>query len=164
MRDFVKLMDNLNLRLGTIYFCALIFTLGFGGCSEVKIVTTPMKVSDVRKDIPLFKEKVVTVRLDDMQQALMRGDKVNSLRLVPVYSSTSSSGLHEYKLFEVQLGSVYRLLDLQNGDVLIAAQGYVIPDPNRFPVYISLISKVPDPNIEIQRGGQAMMLRYKFVE
>ena len=146
--------------LGKISLLSLILMMV--GCATPQEVKPPMLINDIRKDIPVSKTERIDLERGDLRQALIRGEKVNSLRMVPIFSSQRPSELSEYKFFEIQPGSVYKLLGLKNGDILVAAQGYIVTEANRFPAYISLMPQVDDPNIEIERGGQTIILRYKF--
>jgi type II secretory pathway component PulC len=88
--------------------------------------------------------------------------------MVTVFRGPRDAGgggnLPEYRLFDIRSQSVYDLLGIQSADVLVAAHGFIVYDPNSFPTYaLSFISQVEKPSIEIKRAGVPMLLNYEFV-
>jgi type II secretory pathway component PulC len=83
--------------------------------------------------------------------------------LVPIYESVASRQSYEYRVFDVRPGSVYSLLGIENSDVLVAADGYLIKKPEQFVMYVQLLQKENEANIEIRRGGEPKLLKYSFL-
>jgi type II secretory pathway component PulC len=93
-------------------------------------------------------------------QYLQRGESLNRVRLVPVYSRGGSSG--EFRIFDVKQGSVFELLGIENLDIVVAANGFVIPGGNVFWQYLVMMSDMPEGSIEIRRNGIPFLMKYKF--
>jgi general secretion pathway protein C len=70
------------------------------------------------------------------------------------------AGYPEYRIFGIRPDSVYSLLGLENADVIIAANGYIIDSPGKFPKYVSLLSEEKGGEVIIRRGGELLELRY----
>jgi type II secretory pathway component PulC len=85
------------------------------------------------------------------------------VRLVPVYQSVSSTQTYEYRLFDVSPDGVYGLLGLENSDIIVAADRYLLKNPNQFPAFVRLLSNENEATIEIRRGGEGRLLKYSFV-
>lgn len=105
----------------------------------------------------------VTVERSELQKALGRTDLHGRVRLVPILRPESEKIPYpEYRLFDVREGSAYALLGLQNADVLVAADGYVLKDPQTFPIFVQLLRGQPGGKIEIVRGGEPILMEYRF--
>ena len=63
------------------------------------------------------------------------------VRLVPTLQNDSGvlQGPPEYRVFEVKKGSVYDALGLQNADILVAADDYIIRSTIVFTEFVKLI-------------------------
>ena len=92
-------------------------------------------------------------------------DSVRKLRLIPVVATEEAgrSPLPEYRLFGITPQSVYALLDLRDGDILISANDYVLNDAERFRGYVQVLHLEPGETfVEVRRGGEEVILRYQF--
>ena len=94
-----------------------------------------------------------------------RVQSADRLRLVPVFRrETAGGGIPEYRLFDVGQDTPYGLLGLQTADVLVAANEYLIYDPDGFRKYIKLLGAESAVSLEVIRGGRSMLLRTTFSE
>jgi len=105
-----------------------------------------------------------------LDQAVSRGGSFNSVRMVEVFRSADEAGPNmtpQYRLFDIQIGSVYDLVGLKTNDVLMAADGLVIFDPQGFKAYVTTVLRaVPDGRVSeiyISRAGVPMALQIKTV-
>ena len=105
-------------------------------------------------------EITIEIPKDRYSQYLQRGESLNRVRLVPVYSRGGSSG--EFRIFDVKQGSVFDILGIENLDIVVAANGFVIPGGNVFWQYLVMMADMPDGSIEIRRNGIPFLLKYKF--
>jgi type II secretory pathway component PulC len=87
----------------------------------------------------------------------------NAIRLVPVYESVASRLSYEHRVFDVKPSSIYALLGIQNSDIIVAADGYLIKEPRRFIEYIQLLPRENEASIEIRRAGEPRLLKYSFI-
>ena len=58
---------------------------------------------------------------------------------------------------------MYGLIGLENGDVIVAANRYLIKNPAQFPAFVQLLASQNEATIEIRRGGEARLHKYIFV-
>lgn len=131
------------------------------GCFPGK-VREPKFIEDVRPIPPATKVISFTIQRRDLQDALTR-IKENPIRLVPVFQSISPIDSYEYRIFDIGTGGVYALLGLENSDILVAANRYLIKAPPQFPAFVQLLAHEKEAMIEIRRGGEARLHKYSFV-
>jgi type II secretory pathway component PulC len=88
----------------------------------------------------------------------------SSLRLIPILKGESLEGENfpEYRVFGIKPGSIFSMLGLQNADVLVAADGYVVRDPQTFPRFVGLLKDETSATIEIRREDRPLVLSYNF--
>lgn len=138
-----------------------VVTLGLVGCAPQK-PREPKYIDDIRPIPPAIKVSSFTIQRRDLQGAILRmGDA--PVRLVPVYQSVTSTESYEYRLFDVAPDSVYELLGLENSDVIVAADRFLIKNQAQFPAFVRLLQNENEATIEIRRGGEARLLKYTFV-
>jgi type II secretory pathway component PulC len=107
-------------------------------------------ITEIKMEIPA----------DRYSQYLQRGESLNRVRLVPVYSRGGSSG--EFRIFDVKQGSIFEVLGIENLDIIVAANGFVIPGGNVFWQYLVMMSEMGEGSIEIRRNGIPFLMKYKF--
>lgn len=141
-------------------------------CAGVLVLTTgcflptkesqPKKIEEIRPTPPVFKSISFTIQRKDYIAQLSRvGD--NTVRLVPVFQSAIASESYVHRVFDVKPKSVYTLLGINNTDIIVAVDGYLIRKPEQFVKYIELLQSEDSAAIEIIRGGESMLLRYSFI-
>jgi hypothetical protein len=137
-----------------VFTCAL-------GCVPQK-TREPKYIDDIRPVPPAIKVSSFTIQRRDLQAALLRLGEV-PVRLVPIYQSVTSTESYEYRLFDVTPDSVYALLGLENSDIIVAADKYLIKNQAQFPAFMRLLQNENEATIEVRRGGEARLLKYTFV-
>ena len=125
-------------------------------------VKTPKFIDEVRPIPPSLKVITYTIQRKDLQNALTK-IRENPIRLVPVFQTVSSTESYEYRIFDIAHDGVYGLLGLENSDIIVAANRYLIKNPAQFPAFIQLLATENEATIEIRRGGQARLHKYSFV-
>lgn len=143
---------------------ALAFTLiAFGsvGCGP-SAPLQPRFIDDIRPIPPALKEVSYAIQRRDLESALEREGEAPP-RLVPVFASVSSRESYEYRIFDLRPGSPYALLGLQNSDIIVAANRYLIKRPEQFYQFVQLLRAENDGSIEIRRGGEGKLLKYSFI-
>lgn len=103
-----------------------------------------------------------TIQRRDLQDALTK-IRENPIRLVPVFQTVSSTESYEYRIFDIARSSVYGLLGLENSDIVVAVNRYLIKNPAQFPAFVQLLANENEATIEIRRGGEARLHKYAFV-
>ena len=105
----------------------------------------------------------VKVTKQDYREALSSRN-INRVRMVELFQPRPSSlqKIAEYRLFEIQSKSVFRMLGLRNKDVLVAADGYVVQSPRQFYDYVAALSGVEAATIEIRRDKRPLLLDIEF--
>ena len=131
------------------------------GCAMV--APQPGDLTKTRPTDPRSEVKEIQVPRDEFTRRISQPESMNNIRLVRVYLKSAADGeVPEYKIFNLQTGGPYSLLGLQNGDVLISAQNFVVRQPFQFVEFVKLMSGEPSPTIQIRRGVVPLELRYKF--
>lgn len=138
---------------------ATIFLLG--ACVKPNAVE-PRLINDIRPVPPTHKVISYTIQRRDLQKTLTRL-RENPIRLVPVFQSVSTTESFEYRIFDIDVGGVYGLLGLENSDIIVAANGFLIKDPKQFPLFVQLLEREDKATIEIRRDGEARLLKYSFI-
>jgi membrane-associated protease RseP (regulator of RpoE activity) len=146
------------------FLCGVIFSVGLlcaTGCINHEPLQ-PRRIEEIRPNPPLFKSISLTLqRRDFVSQLGRRGD--NTIRLVPVFQSAVSPESYVYRVFDVKPKSVYTLLGLQNSDIIVAVDGFLVRKPEQFVAYTQLLQNEDASTVEIQRSGEAILLRYTFI-
>jgi len=154
--------EILRVLRGVAFFtgCAA-FALISQGCVS-QSVKSPKFIDEIRPIPPSLKVVSYTIQRRDLQDALTK-IRENPIRLVPVYQSVSSSESYEYRIFDITYGGVYGLLGLENSDIVVAANRYLIKNTGQFPAFVQLLVNENEATIEIRRGGEARLHKYSFV-
>lgn len=144
--------------LGTILSILLV------GCVPPK-ASEPIAISSVRPVPEGIKTVDMTVPRSKLLGALEGTGSTNQLRVIPVaIGSAQVAVAPEYKLFNVRPDGVGGLLGLQERDILVAANDYVIKYPGQFILYLSALRNEKTAQIEIRRGERPYLFRYTFVD
>jgi type II secretory pathway component PulC len=141
--------------------CLVLLNTALLGCSS-NVVREPKFIEDVRPIPPVLKAISFTIQRRDLQDALTR-IKENPIRLVPVFQSVSPTDSYEYRIFDISQDGVYALLGLENSDILVAANRYLIKKPAQFPAFVQLLANEKEASIEIRRGGESRLHKYVFI-
>ena len=144
--------------------CIIFLLLSFTSCASTSKDEGPaVKINSIRPQKP---QNIKTVELKvskiAYEQSLKGSPAINRVRLVEVYTKAAEGNGKEYRFFDIRKGSVYQQLGLQNSDILIAANGYVVPTQAIFWGYLNLLPKQKEAFIEIRRAGLPMLINYKF--
>ena len=157
----MRALINISL-LRTFRACSLgAVVLLSQGCSP-SITREPKFIDDVRPIPPSLKVVSYTIQRNQLRASLTK-IRENPIRLVPIFQSVSSSESYEYRVFDIAADSVYGLIGLENGDVIVAANRYLIRNPAQFPAFVQLLANQNEATIELRRGGEARLHRYTFV-
>ncbi|MCB0333503.1 MAG: serine protease [Bdellovibrionales bacterium] len=124
-----------------------------------------VRLSSVRPEPEDMKVIPSLIQRDTFVQSLEEKNLLYRLRAVPVYQrgSTMEGAIPEYRLFELAPESPYVLLGLKAGDILLAADDWVIYDPRRFIAYVELLANLNEGKIRIKRDGQEILLKYTLI-
>jgi hypothetical protein len=146
-----------RLLLVTLVCCLV----GGTGCYSSKN-SEPKFIEDIRPIAPITKATSFSIQRKDFLDALTMSQD-NTIRLVPVFSSMSTGTSYEYRVFDIRPSSAYSLLGLENSDVLIAVNRYLLKRPEQFATFVQLLAQEDKATIEIRRGGEAKLLKYSFL-
>jgi hypothetical protein len=144
----------------------LVIITALSACSATNPVapSRAVEINSVRQPLEGIQTEKVTVKRSQYTDIYLRGGNINRARMVEVFTHGVEEHIKEFRLFDIQPGSVYDLLGLRTADVLIAANGFVVPDQETFWRYLWLITdKQVKPFIEIRREGSPITLQYTFV-
>jgi hypothetical protein len=138
---------------------SLVAGLGMGGCAGFGSSRAGLRYEEQHGP---FSGQAVNIQLSrkTLDQAISRGSTVNSLRMVEIFRRAEESGAvftPQYRLFDIRKGGAYDLVGLQTNDVLLAAAGLVVFDPQGFKTFVTTaLRAVPDGTkneIFVSRGG-----------
>lgn len=133
--------------------CAAFFSSKEAEPSRVKIPAKEAIVQDIQ------------VPMSDLRLALGNELKTAQIRAVEVFQN--SSGVIQYypnfRLFDIQDGSVYELLGLKNADILVAINQRALVSPQIIGQIVRLLPNERDVSFEIIRSGKSMLLKAKFI-
>lgn len=144
----------------------IIATVSLIGCSSMQ--GSSVQEEGVGKATPLPPQARLgeTVELqisrNKLKEQLSKVSGENRIRMVDVFKK--DGGYPEYHLFGIQDQSVYTLLGLQNEDVLVAANDFVVFDRNGFPKFVSLFPQVKEASIRFRRGDKMFNYHYVMTE
>ncbi len=145
----------------TVLSLVIFSTLSLAGCSGVRQVG-PKFIDDIRPIAPALRTVTFNIQRAELIDRLTRINE-RPVRLVPVYQSVSSTESYEYRLFDITVGGVYELLGLENSDIVVALNRYLIRNPVQFQAFVQLLAAENEATIEIRRGGEARVHRYSFL-
>ena len=144
-----------------LIIAAIATTFSLGACIKPSAVE-PRFISDIRPVPPTHKVVSYSIQRQDLRKALTRL-RESPIRLVPVFQSVSTTESFEYRIFDIDGGGVYGLLGLENSDIIVAANEFLIKDPKQFPLFVQLLERENTATIEIRRNGEARLLKYAFI-
>lgn len=155
MREYLKI-----IVLNVILFSLVTFVVGCsssGGGSGRKLSelrTPPAEMQKVEKEISK----------SEFKEALGRSVDNATLRVIEVFYGAGQFNppYPHYRIFGIGAGSVYELLGVENGDVLVALNGYIVANPNVFAQYVSLLTKEEGAEIEVIRQMKPTTITIKF--
>lgn len=134
------------------------------GCSFNSSDQVAQPLSVVRNPLPGTRQVKKTISRKDFWGALEQGGDINRARLVEVFSREKDQGVRpEYRLFDVQEGSVYSLLGLKPLDILVSANDYSVPSGGHFWQYLQLLRYADRAKMEIHRDGVPIVFSYTFI-
>ncbi len=141
--------------------------LGRGGSSANSSEET-RKISVLRNQEYLegtkFEKFIISRK--KLRESFQKPEALTRARIIQTASRSGELGSEfpEYRLFSIIAGDPYALLGLKNGDVLIAANDYLLANPDVFRRYVALLGGEEQARVEVRRGGQPLVLQYSFVD
>lgn len=152
------------MRSSLLHFLfAFLFLVGFTGCAALSKVGgsgDSIRIEELRPT-PIGRiQQEKAIDRTELVEKLRTGGSRNTVRLVEVFRRGTPPPYPEHRFFDVQPGSVYALLGLESADILVAADGYVVKDPETFWAYLNLLPKLESGSIEINRLGAPILLKY----
>ncbi len=85
------------------------------------------------------------------------GSLFTQIRAVPNLQHGSSNG---FRLSQIQPGSIFQQIGLQDGDIVTGAQGQQVNDPMRAMVLLNNLRNSPSISVSLIRNGSPMQLYY----
>jgi general secretion pathway protein C len=99
----------------------------------------------------LVKRSTVDTSLNDM------GSLFTQIRAAPNLQNGSSNG---FRLSQIQPGSIFQQIGLQDGDIVTGAQGQQVNDPLRAMALLNTLRNSPSISLSLIRNGSPMQLYY----
>ena len=119
-----------------------------------------------REPLPGAIEQKLEIPRASYRSALEQAGGVNRFRLVQVFSGGKDSSAEDpqWRIFDVQRGSVCDMLGLENADVILAANGHRFSDSEKFAAYLTLLAKENTASIQLKRAGREYLMKYIFID
>jgi len=129
------------------------------------------KLSEVAPQDPTLVVQTIKVSREKLRAATERVAEIQRARIVEVYHRNQEYMAQppEYRLFELPNSSAWEMLGLRNGDVILAANDYLIPEPAILREYVRLLPGEPKAFIDLRRistagknGVRRIRIEYEF--
>jgi len=111
-------------------------------------------------DLSATLKKEIVLDRTQVEKALARADAPLRIRMVEVFSGTKLS--RRYRVMGFDKTGIYPLLGLKVGDVILAADNFIIQDPALFPKFIGLLPNESAATIHVFRAGKELLLVYSI--
>ena len=85
------------------------------------------------------------------------GSLLTQIRAVPNLQNGSSNG---FRLSQIQPGSIFQQIGLEDGDIVTGAQGQQVNDPMRAMVLLNSLRNSPSISLSLIRNGSPLQLNY----
>jgi type II secretion system protein C len=85
------------------------------------------------------------------------GSLLTQIRAVPNVQNGSSNG---FRLSQIQSGSIFQQIGLEDGDIVTSAQGQQVTDPMRAMALVSALRNSPSISLSVVRNGSPLQLYY----
>ena len=123
----------------------------------------PVRIDAVRPPVQGTDSIPTKISRAEYIEVLKNQKSLQRLRLVPILTSAKfQNTIPEYRLFDVEQGGAAHFLGLRNADILVAANGYIIYDQEKFKTYLILLQNESRAEIEIRRDGRHILYKYIF--
>ena len=115
--------------------------------------------------VPVDGVRKVTDNRYDLDKSVIEGalNNLNTLatqaRLVPSFKNGVANG---FKLFQIQPGSLYSAIGIENGDVITRINGYEVNSPDKALEVYQKLRESAHVTIELERGGQVVKKDYNI--
>jgi hypothetical protein len=141
------------MKTSLVSLLLLLNVLNLGACSVPKSKTEKpgVKFSEVYGPVKPSRTLNREVALADFKTSLGTGRGVHGARFIEVFRS--EGGPPEWRIFDVHPGDPYGLIGVEDGDILVAANDWMIFDPQRFRAYVELLPSGFDASIFLRRAG-----------
>lgn len=126
----------------------------------------PKRWAELRGPARPSHEVQVVLSRDEYRRAVEDLQSLSAMRMVQILEPGQTDDLAppQYRLFNVLPGSAFDMIGLKNTDILVAANDYILYDPQRFTTFMQLIAEEDEASIEIRRGAQPMLFSIHLVD
>lgn len=100
----------------------------------------------------------ITIARTLLQERFQEKELREALRVVKVFRRGKTRPFPEYRLFDVRKGSPYDLLGLKSGDIVLAADGWIVFGPEKVAKYAELLQFANTGSFVIDRDGKLIEL------
>jgi len=160
--EMMKICTEIARKLSITFFI-LFLCFGTTGCSKKNYFgasnSAPTKLPENYKPHESISKDLSKAKLERM---LKSSPELNRIRMVEVFRK--GGVVPEYRLFEINQKGVYSYLGLEDRDVLVAADDFIIYDRNGFPKFVYLLPGEKQASILVRREDREIMYRYTISE
>ena len=155
----------LRRMISLLIYIGIPALLVFSGCSNKRWKGGSDGDGRKRPASVLAEVVPMEISMQVYKEHLNRGSDLNRARLIEIFSRNQTNETYqEFRFFDIQKGSVYWLLGMRTGDVLLSANEFVVPNAQTFWQYLNLLQFEEQAQIEILRSGKPFLFKYQFVE
>jgi hypothetical protein len=145
-------MRNIHLIFLIVFAFSGCSTFGKKGLSERDIIYAA--------SLDSYPKKEIAINRGEFKNILVKGPGVMRIRLIELFSGANTRP--RYRVMGYDKMGPYEMLDIQPGDVLLAANNYVMMNPSLFPDFVRLLSDTNGGTVHILRHGRELILNYKI--
>ena len=143
--------------------CLLAILLVVNGCAFLRgSGEEPSRVKQPSREALIVSKEIAK---KDLQVALGNELKTAQVRAVEVFQNATGAPqtFPNFRLFDIEAGSVYELLDLRNADILVAINKRAVVAPHVLTQVVRLLPNEKGVEFEIIRAGKSMLVKITFV-
>jgi hypothetical protein len=145
-------MRNIALLCTLVVLVSGCSTFGGKGLREQDIIYAA--------SLDAYPKKDVAIKRAEFKEILAKGPGVMRIRLIELFSGANSRP--RYRVMGYDKTGPYQMLDVQVGDVILAANNYVMMNPRLFPDYVRLLSDTNSGTLHVIRHGRELILNYQI--
>lgn len=127
-------------------------TFRSGGLSEKELIYAA--------SLDGYPKKEIIINRSEFKGILAKGPGAMRIRLIELFSGANTRP--RYRVMGYDKSGPYGMMDIQVGDIILAANNYVMMNPRLFPDYVRLLSDTNSGTVHIIRKGRELILSYQI--
>ena len=100
------------------------------------------------------------INRQELAEALKKTQATQNIRLIELFGTSITTP--QYRVMDFDRNSVYAILGIRKGDILLAANNFIIPNASIFPEFVKLLPQERNASINLIRGGSEHLFVYEI--